>query len=108
MDHVPFPANAVLAPIAAGAAFAGVMAFEQGGDIPGTGPQHIIGHGGESVVTKALSDRVKESEGRGGKRPSTIQFHIHGIKDADGFKASQTQITAKAHQAAEVAARKNR
>jgi hypothetical protein len=107
MENVPEPYSAVLAPIAAGAAFAGVLAFEAGGKIPGSGPVPIIGHSGETVVTKALTDRVEASEGRG-KRPPTIQFHIHGIKDADGFKASQTQISAKAHQAAEVAARKNR
>ena len=34
MEDVPFPANAVMAPIAAGAAFAGVMAFEEGGKVP--------------------------------------------------------------------------
>jgi hypothetical protein len=108
MDHVPFPAAQVLAPIAAGAAFAGVMAFEHGGKIPGgLGAVPIVGHAGETVVTKALTDRVEASEGRR-QRPSTIQFHIHGIKDADGFKASQTQIAAKAHHAAEVAAAKNR
>jgi hypothetical protein len=48
MQDVPFPVNAVLAPIAAAGAFAGVMAFEQGGEIPGSGAVPIIGHGGET------------------------------------------------------------
>jgi hypothetical protein len=108
MSGLPFPVNAVVAPIAAGAAFSGVMAFEQGGFIPGSGPVPVLAHGGETVISKKLTDQVAQSEGRGGRQPSTIQFHIHGIKDADGFKASQTQIGAKAHQMAEVAARKNR
>jgi hypothetical protein len=51
---------------------------------------------------------VEASEGRGGKRQASIVFNLHGVKDADSFKASQTQITAKAHHAVEVAARKNR
>lgn len=64
MQDMPFPANAVIAPIAAAAAFAGVMAFEGGGEIPGAGAVPIIGHGGETVVTKALTDQVKASDGR--------------------------------------------
>jgi hypothetical protein len=106
MEGLPFPVNAVLAPIAAGAAFAGVMAFEQGGSIPGHGPVPIVGHGGETVVTKALTDRVEASEGRG-KRGTGNHFHISGVKDADGFKASQTQIITKQQQAQDVAARRN-
>jgi hypothetical protein len=91
---IPWPFNSVLAPIAAGAAFAGVLAFEHGGDIPGTGPQHIIGHGGETVVTRALTDRVKESEGRGGRRQATVVFNI-STPSPDAFRASQSQIIAK-------------
>lgn len=56
--------------IAGAAGFAAVMAFEKGGKIPGEGAVPIIGHGGETVVTKALTDRVERSEsgpsGRGG------------------------------------------
>lgn len=62
MSDVPFPVNAVLAPLAAAGAFAAVMAFEEGGKIPGSGPVPIIGHGGETVVTKALTDRVERNE----------------------------------------------
>jgi hypothetical protein len=108
MQDVPFPVNAVLAPIAAGAAFAGVMAFEHGGQIPGHGPVPIVGHGGETVVTKALTDRVEASEGKGaGKRPVTIVQNIM-TKDADSFKASQSQLHSKAFHTATVAAKRNR
>ena len=37
METIPFPLDLVLAPAAAAAAFAGVMAFEQGGIVPGGG-----------------------------------------------------------------------
>jgi hypothetical protein len=61
MNEVPFPVNAVLAPIAAAGAFAGVMAFgsfEQGGMVPGRGPVPIIGHGGEMYLGHSLTERV--------------------------------------------------
>lgn len=71
------------------------------------GPVPIIGHGGESVVTKALTDRVEASGGKRSSRAGNINFTVI-TKDVDGFKASQSQITAKAHHAQEVAARRNR
>jgi hypothetical protein len=107
MDHVPEPLSAILAPIAAGVAFAGVMSFEQGGRIPGSGPVPIVGHGGETVVTKALTDRVAASEGRGNGRTHVTNYNIN-VKDADGFKSSQRQILNKQQHAQAVAARKNR
>jgi hypothetical protein len=108
MEDVPFPLNAALAPAAAAAAFAGVMAFEQGGAIPGSGPVPIIGHGGETVVTKALTDRVEASEGRGkGRKPVTINMQVI-TKDADSFKASQSQLHSKAFHAADKASKRNR
>jgi hypothetical protein len=55
------PAGAV----AGALAFASVMSFEVGGKIPGEGPVPITGHGGETVVTKALTDRVENSEKNG-------------------------------------------
>jgi hypothetical protein len=72
-----------LAPAAAGAAFAGVMAFERGGEIPGNGAVPIIGHGGETVVTKALTDQVKHNTGGGGS-PITIHMGNVSALDADG------------------------
>jgi len=86
MQDVPFPFNAALAPVAAAAAFAGIMAFEHGGEIPGSGPVPIMAHGGEHVVTKALNDQVKNSHGRGGGG-HTVNVHttIHAV-DAAGFE----------------------
>jgi len=74
-----------LAPPMAAAAFAGVMAFETGGEIPGSGPVPIIGHGGETVVTKQLTDQVKNNTGSGGKHNITYSPTIHAL-DADGVK----------------------
>lgn len=106
MEHIPEPLSAVLAPIGAAAAFAGVMAFELGGQVPGMGPVPAVVHGGETVVTKALTDRVEASEGRGQRTPQVTNFHIH-VKDVDGFKASQSQIISKQQNAADRAARRN-
>jgi len=73
---------------AAGAlAFAAVMSFEAGGKIPGDGPVPIEGHGGETVVTKALTDRVESAEKSGGKSGGQHTWNfapqIHAM-DAEG------------------------
>jgi hypothetical protein len=75
---------------AGAAAFASVMSFEVGGKIPGEGAVPIVGHGGETVVTKALTDRVESSEhggSKGGGMPS-INYapQIHAV-DATGVDA---------------------
>ena len=71
--------------IMAGLAFAEVMAFETGGTIPGAGAVPIIGHGGETVVTKALTDRVNASEGKGsGSRDTHVHIHASAM-DAEGM-----------------------
>lgn len=73
-----------MAPIAAGAAFAGVMSFEQGGRIPGSGPVPIMAHGGETIINKGLTDRLEAAEGRGGRRPVSITMNVV-TKDADSL-----------------------
>lgn len=81
MGMVPFPLNLVVAP----AMFAATMAFEQGGEVPGSGAVPILAHGGETVVTKALTERVESAE-RGGSEMhmhNTFAPQIHAI-DADG------------------------
>jgi hypothetical protein len=78
---------------AGAAAFAAVMSFEEGGKIPGAsvgsaGAVPIIGHQGETVVTKALTDRVEAAE-RGGNNGSSGQHNwnfsptVHAM-DAEG------------------------
>lgn len=93
MQDMPFPVNAVLAPIAGAAAFAGVMAFEHGGMVPGTGPQPAIVHGGETVVTRKLTELVKASDGKGDK-PIVNHFHIT-TPNAKSMNHSANQVAAK-------------
>lgn len=60
MGALPFPANVIVAPIAAAGAFAATMAFaafEQGGVVPNTGLAMV--HGGEMVLPSALSQKVQ-------------------------------------------------
>jgi hypothetical protein len=75
---------------AGAAAFAAVMSFEIGGKIPGAqGPVPIIGHAGETVITKSLTDRVERAEAWGGNRGGggnhTFTFNptVHAM-DAEG------------------------
>ena len=83
---IPFVGPA-LAIAASAATFVALMAFEKGGKIPGEGAVPILGHGGETVVTKALTDRVERAEQSGSNSGMTMHAHfapqIHAI-DADG------------------------
>jgi hypothetical protein len=72
-------------------AFAGAMAFETGGKIPGAGATPIIGHGGETVVTKALTDRVESAEKNGSSSGLNVtnnfgDAHVEGGIDAKQFE----------------------
>lgn len=91
----PWPVDAG-APAMAAAAFSQAMSFEVGGKIPGAGAVPIVGHGGETVVTKALTDRVEQSE-RGGNvnnsRSSTFAPTIH----ASALEQAGMQKTLKTH-----------
>lgn len=87
------PAGAV----AGAAAFASVMSFEVGGKIPGEGPVPITAHGGETVVTKALTNRVEAAERGGwnsGGGSGEMHMHfaptIHAV-DASGVDAMLTK-----------------
>jgi hypothetical protein len=83
--------------IASGAAaFAGVMAFAQGGEVPGSGMGDTVPAmltPGETVVTKALTEQVKGSTGAG--RGTTVHFApvIHAI-DSNGVEAMLTKHAA--------------
>jgi hypothetical protein len=55
MDALPFPADVIVAPITAAAAWTAVMAFEQGGLVPGSGNGDIVPAmltPGERVLTR--------------------------------------------------------
>lgn len=82
----PWPIDA-MAPAMGAQAFAAAMAFETGGKIPGEGAVPIVGHGGETVVTKALTDRVESAEKSGGKSGGQHTWNfaptVHAM-DAEG------------------------
>lgn len=86
MTHVPPPVNFILAPVAAGAAFAATMAvgaFEKGGIIPNTGIALV--HEGEGVMPKNLTSllmtvaNTSTSNSNASTFNSTANFH--GITD---------------------------
>jgi hypothetical protein len=85
--------NPIVGAIVAAASWAGVMAYEQGGKIPGEGAVPIIGHGGETVVTRALTQRVEQAE-RGNGGGSTLHYHDHSnfsAVDAEGMDRLMTK-----------------
>jgi len=83
-DH-PFPLNIAIA----GAVFAATLAFAQGGEVPGYGSGDTVPAmltPAETVVTKALTQQVAQSQGRAsGSGETHMHFSptIHAI-DADG------------------------
>jgi hypothetical protein len=84
--HFPWPMDIVMPPVLAGAAFAAVMAFEGGGEIPGSGAIPIIGHGGETVVTRALTEQVKNSTNGGSQRHNITYSPVIHAMDAHGVE----------------------
>jgi hypothetical protein len=95
----PFPID-LTAPALAAEAFTQAMAFEQGGEIPGTGAVPIIGHGGETVVTKALTDRVERAEANGNGGDTHVHFapQVHAL-DAAGVDKVLEKHQDKFHKA---------
>lgn len=77
------------APAFGASMMASALSFEIGGKIPGSGPVPIMGHGGETVVTKALTDRVERAEGSNNARGGDMHLHntyapqVHAM-DAEG------------------------
>lgn len=74
MKEVPFPANAILAPAAAAAAFAGTMAFAEGGyDVPGRpGSYPTVLHPAEMVLPRPLAEGVRGMVDKG-NQTQTVQ-----------------------------------
>lgn len=87
------PAGIVLGPVFAAAAFAGVMAFQDGGIVPGVGRGDIVPamlEPGEGVLPKGLmaqiADNAKNGTANTGPQ-NRVQMHIHmsaSALDSDG------------------------
>ncbi len=121
----PFPVDLVMAPALAAAAFSAVMAFNEGGIVPGFGDRDTVPAmltPGEGVIPrKVMEGLVKAGEhqqpesqpgharGGGDSRsgaPSTV-IHVHA-KDADSFMRSHSQILSKQQHAQNLAHKRNR
>jgi hypothetical protein len=80
----PFPIDA-LAPSMGATAFASAMSFHGGGEIPGYGDVPIMAQGGETVVTRQLTEQVKNNRGGGGGGGHTFHSHYNiSAIDANG------------------------
>lgn len=82
LKALPFPLNVIVAPIAAGAEFAAMMAFEKGGVVPSTGPALLHQH--EMVLPAPIAQHVMETAGSGaGSRTITVNNHVSALDGAD-------------------------
>lgn len=92
MSTVPFPANAILAPIEAGAAFAGVEAFgalssARGGQWEVPQPEQLtLLHAKEMVLPAQYAEPLRQTVTAGkGTRGGDIHLHINAV-DAKSFE----------------------
>lgn len=95
MSHIPV-VGPELGAVAAAAVFAGAMAFEQGGIVPGVGRGDIVPAmlaPGEAILPKALTEHLTNaarSGGTGGGNHYTVHVHNHvnaSALDGDGMQA---------------------
>jgi hypothetical protein len=98
--ELPAPANVVIAPLWAAAAFASVMAFQDGGVVPGTGRGDIVPamlEPGEGVIPKSVMDAARSGGGdNSGGRTTVVHvrptYHVQTI-DGDGMRAALNKHT---------------
>jgi hypothetical protein len=83
-----------LAPEAAAAAFAAVMAFERGGITPAGGPTLAMLHPKEMVLDQTLTRHVMESAGNGGGSSTAIHAHFYGAQPKSGADMSESDLVA--------------
>lgn len=99
--QLPFPANIVAAPVLAAGAFAAVMAYEQGGIVPGVGRGDIVPAmltPGEAVLPKSLTEHLTNaarSGGTGGGNHYTI--HVHNRVNASALDGDGMQTVLDKH-----------
>ena len=80
MDNMPWPVNAILAPIVAAGAFASVMAFDEGGIVPGYGGRDTVRAmltPGEGVMPKPVMDGLKYQAEHGSPSGAKGDIHTH-------------------------------
>lgn len=99
--HFPFPTNLVMAPLLAAGAFTAVMAFEQGGIVPGNGvgdTQPAILTPGESVNSKRLTEGLTRmvSASDAGKE-SHVHLHATFAPQVQAFDRDGVDRVLKEH-----------
>jgi hypothetical protein len=78
--HFPFPANLVMAPVLGAAAFASVMAFAEGGLVPGVENFDSVNAKltpGETVLPKQMTERLSRAAGDSDSSARPIAIHVH-------------------------------
>ncbi len=98
----------ILAPPAAAAAFAAVLAFEQGGLVPATGLAML--HANEMVLPSALSQHVMDTAGGGGgTRGGASSVHVHYSPTINGSGSDlKSMLSAHADHIGRIAQRQMR
>ena len=96
------PAGPIAGAIAGSLAFASVMAFAGGGEVPGVGSEDSVRAAltpGETVVTKSLTEQVKNSRGGSGSHfhfaPTIQAVDSDGVSDM--LDKHEAVFTAKMH-----------
>jgi len=98
-EKIGGPAGVVLGPVFAAAAFAGAMAFHDGGIVPGVGRGDIVPamlEPGEGVLPKQLMDRLSTSGGSAPVNHYSVHvaptYHVNTI-DGDGMSDALAKHT---------------
>lgn len=101
--HFPFPANIVMAPALGAMAFASVMAYQEGGIVPGVGRGDIVPamlEPGEGVVPKGVMEGLSSVARNGSFNAPSQQIHVHvrptyhvQTIDGDGMRAALDKHT---------------
>jgi hypothetical protein len=102
MEHLPFPANIIGAPIAGAGAFAAVMAYENGGIVPGVGRGDIVPAmltPGEGVVPGGVMDGLRNVARNGGFEGGgqTINVHVRPTYHLQALDGKGIEKTLKKH-----------
>ncbi|MGH9541390.1 MAG: hypothetical protein ACRD2H_05870 [Terriglobales bacterium] len=86
LKALPFPLNVAVAPVAAAAEFAYMLAFEHGGVVPKTAPALVHEH--EMVLPQHIADHVLRTAGGQSGSGSGSTIHVHNSVSAlDGADA---------------------
>jgi hypothetical protein len=97
----PFPVNLVMAPSLAAMAFASMMAFEEGGIVPGVGRGDVTPAmltPGESVLPKQLTEgltRAAEGGSMGGD--THVHVHHHAVYNVQAFDSAGVDKVLQQH-----------